>query len=41
MEPDATDACRYARYDPRAEPDPAWADACAPRYQRFRELAGP
>lgn len=39
LETDATAARRWARTDRRVEPDPAWADACAPRYQRFRELA--
>jgi xylulokinase len=39
LETDATAARRWSRIDHRVEPDPAWADACAARYQRFRELA--
>ena len=39
LEIDATAARRWARTDRRVEPDPAWVDACAVRYQRFRELA--
>jgi xylulokinase len=39
LETDATAARRWARTDRRVEPDPAWVDACATRYQRFRELA--
>ena len=39
LETDATAARRWARIDRRVEPDPAWVDACASRYHRFRELA--
>jgi xylulokinase len=39
LETDATAARRWARVDRRVEPDPAWVDACATRYQRFRALA--
>ena len=38
LETDATAARRWARSDRRVEPDPAWAPACATRYERFREL---
>ncbi|MEZ5141463.1 MAG: FGGY-family carbohydrate kinase [Acidimicrobiales bacterium] len=41
LEPDASDARRWASTDHRVEPDPSWAEAAAPRYERFRELAGP
>jgi xylulokinase len=39
LETDATAARRWARTDRRVDPDPAWADPCATRYQRFRALA--
>jgi hypothetical protein len=39
LETDATAARRWARTDLRVDPDPAWADPCATRYQRFRALA--
>lgn len=34
------DAVRWARISHRVEPDPAWLEACAERYARFRELSG-
>ncbi len=39
LETDATAARRWARVDRRIEPDPAWVEPCATRYERFRELA--
>jgi xylulokinase len=41
LEPDASGAARWAAVDHRIEPDATWAAAAGPRYQRFRELAGP
>jgi len=39
LETDATAARRWAKVDRRVEPDSAWVEPCARRYQRFRELA--
>jgi xylulokinase len=33
------DAVRWARTSHVVDPDPAWAEAVAQRYARFRELA--
>lgn len=40
LEASAADASRWARTGHRVEPDPVWASAMAPRYERFRELTG-
>jgi xylulokinase len=39
LETSLADASRWARTDRRVEPDPAWAEPVAARYQRFVELA--
>jgi xylulokinase len=39
LESSIAEASRWARYGRRVEPDPAWRDACAARYQRFLGLA--
>ena len=41
LESDASGAGRWARTSHRVDPDPAWADECAERYERFVELTGP
>jgi xylulokinase len=41
LEPDTAGASRWARVGRRIEPDPAGVAACAARYRRFVELAGP
>lgn len=38
LERELSDAHRWARRSHRVEPDPAWADAVAARYGRFRSL---
>jgi xylulokinase len=38
LEPSTTDAARWARTARTVEPDPAWVDAAAARYTRFRAL---
>ncbi len=38
LEASAGDARRWARTAARVEPDPAWADAAADRYARFRQV---
>lgn len=38
LETDANDARRWARIRHTVEPDPAWVDPVAERYQRFRHL---
>ena len=40
LETQMSDGARWARTARRVEPDPAWASACAGRYERFRELVG-
>ncbi|TML60003.1 MAG: xylulose kinase [Actinobacteria bacterium] len=40
LESQMSDGSRWARTARRVEPDPAWATACAGRYERFRELVG-
>jgi xylulokinase len=37
LETDTAGAARWARHSHRVEPREVWADACEPRYQRFRE----
>jgi xylulokinase len=39
LEQSMTDASRWARYDRRVEPDPAWRAACDDRYGRFLEIS--
>jgi xylulokinase len=34
-----TDVVRWSKHGRRYEPDPAWADACEERYQRWLSLA--
>jgi len=41
LEADPGGAGRWASVGRRVEPDERWAAAMAPRYERFRELAGP
>jgi xylulokinase len=36
LETSVTDARRWARTSHTVEPDPAWVDAAASRYERFR-----
>ena len=38
LEASAGDARRWARTAARVEPDPAWCDAAADRYARFRQV---
>jgi xylulokinase len=38
LERDITDAHRWATTSRTVEPDPAWVEAAAPRYARFRAL---
>jgi xylulokinase len=40
LETSMVDARRWARYDRRVEPDPAWRTACDDRYARFQQVAG-
>ena len=41
LETDATAARRWARVDHRVEPDPAWVEPCARRYERRACRPGP
>jgi hypothetical protein len=38
LDPDITQASRWATTSHTVEPDPVWVDAAQPRYERFREL---
>jgi len=39
LDTDMAGAARWARTSSRTEPDPRWQEACAARYERFREVA--